>query len=727
MKKLFLNILVLIFLSGCTFNITTNSSPKLGSQGIQLTATTNWQGGNCFVNVPEDWQANFNDFKAEKNSSRVLLLAQDNFGQSLESTVDLFAFEFGADSLISDGQKNVSEKQGFELEFAKTIAGDKRKYKVFGFQNQDLYCLVVFSANQEEFDSSLTDYESIISTLQAEGKAFGERTRRISIEGNIISFTAKQSPKIFEIGKNFPKTVSETDYVLLKLPRKNGFIEFKGDNFPFIDVPESLNSLLKKYKTKTGHWISFNFASLPDYIEEINLFTLLFTGETYFVESGFIEALDLDDKTTYYDLSLQGSNVLMKVSTVLDSEEQKINYWNISWLVPENTEIISIKDSLGEITEFTLNESNLEFQTNFGPARNQEKIEMEFLVKNAVKEEEKDLNLIEFPLAGSKDSQAKITVHVSNVLSVYSGFGFDWTIEEDKVLFEGQGLPFFRIFFSEKKSPYKHFVVFGNDSYDLSTEDFLFESVEKITGKKSPFKKFPIIILSDKEFEKRLEIPNPGVYQNGVIYLKESTFDQPYQTKKLNTDVLHEVAHGFTEQVIKWAKFEDPKTMKPANNSLAWLNEGISTYVEFALNSDQGRLYPNLFSNTPKQVTRGNLIINLPSAASEDDLWNYYHTTPADEMLTWYYDSPTIDIGFGYSFSELVMRLYIKKNGIDAIQTLYNKLSEVKEPVSSVEEANQKVLEIMQLENLRPCYSENRIEFSECIDLANRFIARIPE
>ncbi len=413
-----------------------------------------------------------------------------------------------------------------------------------------------------------------------------------------------------------------------------------------------------------------------------------------------------------YEVSLLGNSDLNIVNFFDVESNEAVNYWSITFIVPENSEIVSISDSIGKINDFNRNGSQIEFQSNIGTGRRKETFRLDLIERNAVKEKFPELKLIELSLAGFPKTPSKVNANIPNILSFSSSFGFTENITKEKAVFEGIGPPAIRLYFSDKKTPYKNFVVFGNDSFDLSKEDELFYVIERVTGRKKPFPFYPIVVLSDADYNKETLSFSQGVYLNGLIFLRESTFNEELQPNQINTTLLHEATHGFNEQVLKWSD----------ENSLLWFNEGVARYLELVVDVNKERIYPNLFGED-KSFTEGNQITTFKSGASEEELWNYYKNNEKF-METWNYNEDK-NLSFGYAFSELVIRNYVKKHGFDSLQEIFYKLSMQKEKIESVKDSTQLVLNLMQTD-LRPCYNSNKELFSHCLKEANYLHPLIP-
>ncbi|MDO8628077.1 MAG: hypothetical protein Q7K42_06425 [Candidatus Diapherotrites archaeon] len=713
LKNFVVFLVLIIAFSGCIGS--GSNGPGLISLGKELSANDFW-GRTCSASLSEDWSLEGDNSSAFNGNLRAVLVAEENLGHSLKSKVLLLALESGAEDILSSQPKTIDGKDFFVVNFRKTLPDGEKSYSIFGFQKKDTFCMIAFSApvvqqNSAEFDKIAVSLDS------SNAMDFGKRTMRYNTQFGQVEFATKQNPKIFKLGETFDySALQESDYFLGRVGNVKGNFEFKlntDSQIPLVNFPDSLKDYITQSMSGNAAIVSFDFSQMPDYFQEMDIFSIVVEKGLSFKASAKEEKILEFDNTSLYDLKLQGNDLFVNSSFVVNSKDP-VNYWTLNWNLPDNSEIISIKDSLREITEYSLDGNSLQFTTTFGSPRIKDQIIMQYLVKGAVKEKYSGLKQLEVPFSASNEEKTKIELELPNLLSYYSTFGFTSNFSNGKYVLSGQGPSYLNVFFSDKQSPYKHYVLFGNDKFDVSKEDNLYQEVEKIVGTKIPFSKFPVLVLSASDYEKETEMTNPGIYRNGLIILQEDSFKEEFQNNKINTSLLHESGHGLTEQVLKWAKHED---------ALRWFNEGVSTYIEFVIDYTQDRRYPNLFAED-KTYTEGNTTITLPSAASEDSLWQYFQTND-DYMEQWVY-SDEDKLNFGYSFGQLMIRNYVLENGFDSLSGLYSKLFEQKDEIETVQEANKLVLDLMGLTELKPCNFPNKQEFQNCIAKANQMQPRIP-
>ncbi|MCX6777390.1 MAG: hypothetical protein NT157_00720 [Candidatus Micrarchaeota archaeon] len=141
---------------------------------------------------------------------------------------------------------------------------------------------------------------------------------------------------------------------------------------------------------------------------------------------------------------------------------------------------------------------------------------------------------------------------------------------------------------------------------------------------------------------------------------------------------IHELTHGFNAGVLVWNSAGD-----------FWFDEGTSEYTAHLANIalwSQG-------SGTGRIVFFDDIFQEDAPSASFADLKEYYETN-ASYMESW---NPT-DQGvtaFGYAYSELVIRAYVKKYGEDALRGTYACLADVKEATDDWRRRNEITLGCM--------------------------------
>ncbi|MDO8627938.1 MAG: hypothetical protein Q7K42_05715 [Candidatus Diapherotrites archaeon] len=390
--------------------------------------------------------------------------------------------------------------------------------------------------------------------------------------------------------------------------------------------------------------------------------------------------------------------------------ENAVNAWNVEIPIPENSKVLSVQDSKGKVSDFSVKDGFLNFKTNSGKARNSEKVKVFLLALNAVDDSFAPLYFADLALPGFEDRNTFVQANFEDTLSASPSLGFSTEYFEGQkgAGFSGLGPMNLRLLFGKPLKKYKNFVVFGTDN-DLSMVDSLVPLVEEYIGMKKPFPYFSIVMLKDQDFNSGVNEFSAASYESaGLIKIRESMFQEPYYVATL----IHEITHGFTEQVLKWTPKAD------------WFNEGVSTYVEFATNFALGERQEEVFGNDVTFI-EGPKKITLRSQSSAEELWNYYKN---GESFMGAWSPGTSDKqkrDFGYAFSSLQIR-QVYSNDSEKLKTAYAGLAKIRQRVESQEEANTILLDFLGLDVLKPCYSSSKELLENCIRKMNDLEPEIP-
>lgn len=423
--------------------------------------------------------------------------------------------------------------------------------------------------------------------------------------------------------------------------------------------------------------------------------------------------------TTQYNVEVENSSATMNVSFELYSGEGGTNTWTTTWTLPEGAEVVSLSDSRGPITDYRREGSNLVFETNPGPRRPREVVYLKLRLDDVIREEYGDLKLIQLNLPGFSDrqegvpdevTQARITTD-TRLLSESHSWGTNYSIGNYSARYKGEGGLSIYLSMSDGGTEYDNYVVFGDGN--VSDADELYSIIPSVTGYGIDVNKHPVVVLPDGEYDEKLSPWSEGRYMTGgLIFVRESAFDDGA------TDVLlHETTHAYNEKALAWGP------------GVGWFNEGVAKYIEFLSSNELGVRQPEIFGEAiswKKECTRngrrGICTYVLEPRGQPDDLWNYYQDG-TDYMVSW---SPSgRNEGFGYAFSELQIRNYVRQNGASSLHPVYNELRERQETIDDPQRASTIVLEAMGTD-LTPCNRESRQSFRMCLESVNSMDPEIP-
>jgi len=399
----------------------------------------------------------------------------------------------------------------------------------------------------------------------------------------------------------------------------------------------------------------------------------------------------------YYNITIQNRDAILNITFTLHSDV-KYDIWQINWELPQKSQIISIKDEKGHISDYSINNGMLFFETN--PYKSNERtINLNLLVKNAVSDEFAPLYKLELFLPSFKGEETIVHVYLPHIISGDVSYGFKEYYEENFAQFTGKESLELNLFYSFSGKEYKNFVLFG--SGDLRQADELFSLVKNVTGANIPFKKFPVFVMNDEDFEAKIKYWGTAVHmKGGIIIIKESAMNSPFNA----SIILHEVTHGFNAKALKWSQ-----------TNITWFDEGISSFMEYLVNDKLNLRQGQLFGETVYFNENGKKISIKPKG-NKEELWRYYYNRD-NFMLSWNTDNPSTR-DFGYAFSELVIRDVVKKNGINKIKEAYKDFKKINHTVTDINEFNDIVLGALD-SNFRPCYYLEKTKFEECLKQIN--------
>ena len=405
-----------------------------------------------------------------------------------------------------------------------------------------------------------------------------------------------------------------------------------------------------------------------------------------------------------HSVDIEGENAYIN-STLGFSSEEKINYWRIFWEIPKDAEILSIRDTIGEIENYTVNGRSLKITTNKGEKRRNDTLEIRMKVKDVVREKYSPLKTATLSFSGFKGDETKCSVEVDGLISGSFSRNFEASFQGDEMFLKGKGPFNLKIAFSEEGTRYEHFVMFQD--YNVSLADKFYPYVVSVTGIKPPFDRFPVIVLPDSEYQDTVGNWSAGVYRRGgLIFIKKSEMES-----KTNTSMLiHEAAHGFNEQVMRW----------DFTNS-SYFDEGVAKYLEYLVDKKLEIRQPEIFGESVLFEENGDRY-KLPPRMKPEDLWDYYRLEN-DFMLDW--NPRESNRNFGYAYSELMIRNYVLKNGYDSLHPVYKKLGKVSGTVR-LPETKYKVIKNAMPGGLKPCYYGDKEKLEKCLEKVNNQTPEVP-
>lgn len=410
---------------------------------------------------------------------------------------------------------------------------------------------------------------------------------------------------------------------------------------------------------------------------------------------------------TTYDVAVDGESARLNVTFELYADEPGVNYWRTSWRVPDGGTVLSVSDSQGEITDYTVEDGTIRFETNRGPTRTREVIDIRVRIDGIVSEEYRELDLVQLQLSGFADSRPDVPDEVTQVrveterdlLSMSHSFGFAMALDSHAVNLSGTGPVNLHMAVSDAGVAYENFVRFGPG--DLSTADDMYWVPAAVTGFLPAVNRYPVVVYPEERYDEAVDAWSAGQYRTGgIIFIQEETLASDQGPAIL----LHEVMHGFNEQALRWTTARR-----------TWFDEGTASYVEWLVNANRTVPQAEIFGES----VRINRSYTFPPRKTPDDLWDYYESG-SDAMREWtLFGEDTVDRTFGYAYAELVIRNHVLEHGPGALTDTYRELrdlnTELDGAVTDTAESNDRILDIMDA-TFRPCDEPTEARLRACID-----------
>lgn len=403
---------------------------------------------------------------------------------------------------------------------------------------------------------------------------------------------------------------------------------------------------------------------------------------------------------TKYEAEIKNQTLYLNSTIELTSEEE-VNFWKLSWRLPENSTLLSIKDSLGEIENYEIYGNTLKLKTNQGERRKREVVKIK-LKSKSIDKTFKPLLSIDLSLSGFKNGTTYFEFEEAGIISWYTSFKFQTSKNNSLLKVLGKGPLNVKVFFSEKGRKSEHFVNF--EDLNLTKADKLYRIVLGVTGIQPDFDRFPVVVLPDKRYEKLGDPWSSGTYRKGgLILLRNSTM----KTKRNLSVLIHETTHGFNAKALRWTDLE-----------INWFDEGVAKFLEYLVNKKLGVEQAEIFGEKTYFREKGKKYYLKPRGKLED-LLSYYRS--GKSIKNWDPEEGTRK--FGYAFSELIIRKYIMERGYSSLRRGYEELLKLKQKVNTSQNANEIIVETFGLE-LTPCNFEETIE--TCLKKVNSWKPRIP-
>lgn len=392
-------------------------------------------------------------------------------------------------------------------------------------------------------------------------------------------------------------------------------------------------------------------------------------------------------------------NSTIRLSCDPGEDNCPVNSWRLTWNIPEDAKVNSIRDSLGEIRDYEVDGEKLSISTNSGDRRSSETVEISMSIDRGAEEIHKGLFKREFALPGFAGERTEGYVRDRDMISGWTGYGFRPGFTDENMTFTGTGSSRVRVNFGQGNET-EYYEFFGGNPDNAS---IAYEISVGMTGLVQDFERFPVALMEPENYEDSVVSWSSGEYVGGSFRMRKGLGE------KFMPVLAHETVHGLNERQLKWDQ-----------TSSTWFDEGTAKYVESMVNlklKGRGRTR-NLFGEDvtyQKRINGTEYRVTLPAKGEKENLWSYYQEDQ-DFMKNWNPMDYPERRDFGYAYSELIIKNYVaKQNG--SLNELYEEI----EPVNRVSSDERKWNIYSQELDLYPCKYEEKERFEECLEEINSY------
>lgn len=404
----------------------------------------------------------------------------------------------------------------------------------------------------------------------------------------------------------------------------------------------------------------------------------------------------------YYGIEADEEGMEINTTVMMDCDNQRCP--TLVWTPPEDSEIIKIKDSRGEIKEYEYSQGRLNIRPNDDSRKENETYVMSFDVQREAEEIYGGLYKREFSLPSFDDVKTTGNIQIDGLLSGWTGYGIETSINAENLSFRSEGPVNLRAKFGSNGTSTEYYEFFGGSSENSS---IVYEVAVGTTGRNLESNRLPVALLPDGLFNETVSSWSSGEYLSGSAQMRQGLEDEFLPV------LAHETVHALNSRELSWD-----------STSSSYFEEGTSRHVESLVRKKlyrEGRMdkpLRELFGESARfdPDPEDNYYKELPSKGSKDVLWGYYQND-REFMKSWNpFESSADYRGFGYAYSELIIKNYIaKENG--SLRHLYDNL-DVREEISSTEEKWELFSKYL---DMTPCKYDTRERFEGCLDDINSY------
>ena len=422
-----------------------------------------------------------------------------------------------------------------------------------------------------------------------------------------------------------------------------------------------------------------------------------------FLAVALIFSTGLGASQVQYSIDSEESHVNVNATVKLECDKSSsscpVNSWRLpNWPLPEDSEILEVKDSIGEVDDYTVKDDELTLETNRGDKRTSETVKINFRIDRETENIYRGLKQRQFSIPGFSGKETFGEIQMENLISGRTSYGFETSYGENHFNFSGTGPTSIRLKAGEgNKTDYYEF--FGASPGD---QKIAYEIPVAMTGLVQNFQRFPVAVMDSKTFNESVGLWSAGEYVGGSIKIRED-LEEDFQPV-----LAHETVHGLNDRVLNWDQTRS-----------SYIDEGTGKYVEYLVKIKlQGRdRVRKIFGSDVTYTTERDgqrYRITLPSQGDREELWDYYQEDKSF-MQDWSPIRYPEERTFGYAYSELIVKNYVANmNG--SMQDIYDI-----DPGRPVDSNSEKWSIYSGMLDLRPCDYEDRERFDECLDRVNDY------
>ena len=376
-----------------------------------------------------------------------------------------------------------------------------------------------------------------------------------------------------------------------------------------------------------------------------------------------------------------------------------VNNWQFSYTLPEDSKIISIQDSIGEIDTYTLRGQNLRLETNEGSPRRKERLQINYVIQRH-SNEEGGLQMREIAFAGFTEETTSGSIKADDLISGRTTHGFEASFGSREFNFTGEGPVQVNFNFGDgfRQKYYEFFSTPGGKN-QVNNSEISYEIALALVGRQNSFDRIPVLIYGEGYDTENFEW-SAGAYRASTVRVKNSDEMRPVLS--------HETVHSLNNPLLNWDR-----------TSSAWFDEGVARHAESLMRKQlyrtgqSDRRPANLFGEeiSYTDFDKG-LDYTVSSKGDREQLWRYYQQNKSF-MKDWAPRKGNRD--FGYAYSELIIKNYLYRGG--NLNQLYSQIDQ-----SETIESNEEKWRIYSRHmDLTPCKTSSRQAFNQCLDNINEY------